>query len=621
MSLLIQQLVNGLALGSVYVLMAIGFTLIFGVLRLLNMAHGELYMLGAYLAYTGIAILGLSPWLAIPGAIATVFVLAGVIERIAFRPLRDSPHFIPLVSTIAVSTIILESIRNLYGPYMFGLEALLPIKLIDLGPVRIQPMQILLIGSGTALTIALQVFLGRTQLGKAVRATSQDLIACRVLGLNVDRIIALTFAIGSALGAVAGILVSMYVGAIFPDMGYVALFKAFTAAVLGGMGNVKGAVIGGVVLGLVESLGSAYLPSGFSDALPYLMLFGVLLLFPGGLLRTAASNEASHTAHPVGEGLLHRLAHKRIPDVHPAAVAVVAALVALCVAPFLQDYVLRILFTVAIYAFMALGTNVVLGLAGQLSLSHAAFFAIGAYASAILATKANFDPWPAMLAGVVIAVILGYAISFVTFRVKGYYLALVTLAFAETVRVVLSFWIDLTRGMMGIRGIPPLRLGSIAIDTPLRFFDLSVVLLAVGIAAYTLIAYSHVGRALLAMRDDEVAARSIGLRANRLKTFAFVVSAVFPALGGSVLAHYYTAITPDFAQLGETVTALVIVVIGGLGSAAGAVFGSAIVNILPELFRAFGDYRLLIYGIIILVVILFQPQGMFSIGRRLARSG
>jgi branched-chain amino acid transport system permease protein len=318
--------------------------------------------------------------------------------------------------------------------------------------------------------------------------------------------------------------------------------------------------------------------------------------------------------------LLERLLGGWQDRVSPGRLGLVAGVTVLAVAPLLGEYPLRILVTIALYALMALGSSLVLGLAGQLSLCHAAFFAIGGYTSAILTTRTGLGFWTALLTGMVLAALSGLAVSLVTFRVRGYYLALVTLAFAELVRVVVSYWIDVTRGMMGIRGIPPVTLGPWVLDTPLDMFYLSAGFCLVGLVVYQAVTYSVVGRALLAVRDDETAARASGLNTRALKIFAFAASAVFASAGGSILAHYYTAITPDLASIHETTAVLVIVVIGGLGSAAGAVFGSMVVNLLPEVFRGFGEYRLLVYGLILLIVILYQPQGVFSIGRRLARS-
>jgi branched-chain amino acid transport system permease protein len=622
MEVFLQQLANGIALGSVYALIAIGFTLIFGVLRLLNMAHGELYTLGAYLAYAGVVSLTWSPWLALPVAVLAVFFLAIGIEKIAFKPLREAPHFIPLVSTIAVSIILLEVIRLSYGPYMFGFESILPTASFDFGLLRINLTQAFLVAVSLSATAALQVFLKYSKWGKAIRAASQDLTVGRLLGINVDRVIALTFGLGSALGAVAGILIAMYVGAMYPDMGFVALVKAFTAAILGGMGSVPGAVLGGYVLGVVESLGAAYLPSGFSDALPYVVLFLVLLFLPGGLIRARAAQDV--TAQPaighVGMGLLQRLLGNWHERAHPKTLGAALTVLAVIVTPFLVEYAQRILFQIALYASMALGTNLVLGLAGQLSLAHAAFFAIGAYSSAILTTRLGFDFWSGLAVGAVIAFVAGIAVSLATFRVRGYYLALVTLAFAEIVRVIISYWIDLTRGMMGIRGIPPITIGPWELSSPLAMFYIAFVFCLLGAAIYQAITYSTVGKGLLALRDDELAARSAGLDTRQLKVIAFSIGAVYASCGGSIVAHYYTAITPDLASLHETIAILVILVVGGLGSAAGAVFGSTVVNLLPEIFRGFGDYRLLVYGIILFLMILYQPQGVFSITRRLART-
>ncbi len=626
MNLFFQQLVNGVALGGVYALIAIGFTLIFGVLRLLNMAHGEIYMLGAYLAYLFLTILDLPPFVAVPLALIAIFAISLLVERFAFRPLRNAPHFVPLVSTIAVSTILLEVVRLAFGPYMFGFDSFISTTFVRVGTISIGSSQLMMLLLSVVLTVALQIFLMCSQWGKAIRAVSEDVTVSGLLGINVNRVVGVTFAIGSTLGAVAGILVAMHFGAIYPNMGFVALVKAFTAAILGGMGSVPGAVIGGLMLGIVESLGAAYLPSGFSDAVPYVALFAVLLLRPSGLFKRAGgSDDPSHQGNPhTTGGLLDRILPQRGAQSLAAGVdiakliAVAGVVAALAIAPFLGDYALRILITIVVYAMMALGTNVILGLAGQLSLSHAAFFAIGAYSSALLTTHYGLDAWSAMAVGAMLAAAAGALISLVTFRVRGYYLALVTLAFAELVRIIIGHWNSFTGGMMGVRAIPAPRIGPWVIDSPLSFFYLSAVIGVIGLAVYDAIAYSVKGRALIALRDDEVAASASGLGVQRLKIVAFTLSAVFPAIGGSLMAHYYSAITPDLAAMNETVTVLVIAVIGGLGSAAGALFGSVIVNLLPELFRNLGDYRVLAYGVILFVTVLYQPGGVFSISRRLA---
>jgi branched-chain amino acid transport system permease protein len=626
MDFFLQQLTSGVVLGSVYALIAIGFTLTFGVLRLLNMAHGELYMLGAFMAHLAINILHIPIWLGLPLALLAVFLIAMGIERLAFRPLRDAPHFIPLVSTIAVSTILLEAVRLGFGPYMVNFDSVVPNLSFQWGPLQISLLQLFMLGLSLALMALVQLFLMRSRWGRAIRGTAQDSVVSGLLGINADRVIGLTFAIASVLGAVAGILIAMYFGAIYPNMGFVALVKAFTAAILGGMGSVPGAVLGGFVLGIAESLGSGYLPSGFSDALPYVMLFVVLLFMPGGLTRQKVQDTPHHGAMQQGRSLLERLLGPGIATRPPRTgrdrallIALAGALLISAVAPFLNDYMLRVLVTIAVYGAMALGVNLILGLTGQLSLSHAAFFAIGAYASGLLTTRMGFSFLGAMAVGVVVAATLGALVSLATFRVRGYYLALVTLAFAEIIRVTIGHWTSVTGGMMGVRGIPAPKIGPWTIDTPLGYFYLSMVFCLIAFTLYDAIAYSVKGRAMMAIRDDELAARACGLPVLQLKIAAFTASAVFPAVGGSIMAHYYTAITPDLAQMSETVSMLLIFVIGGLGSAAGAVFGAVAVNLLPELFRNFGDYRLFVYGVILLLMILYQPNGVFSIGRRLAR--
>ncbi|MDB5965882.1 MAG: transporter permease protein, partial [Polaromonas sp.] len=590
------------------------------------MAHGELYMLGAFFAYLGAGILHMPIWAAIPFALVLVFFLAMGIERVALKPLRKAPHFIPLVSTIAVSTILTEGVRLAFGPYNISFDTVISNTGIQFGPLHVSPMQLFILALSLILMTAVQLFLTRSKWGRAIRGTAQDTTVSGLLGINANRVIGVTFAISSVLGAVAGILIAMYFGAIYPSMGFVALIKAFTAAILGGMGSVPGAVLGGFVLGIAESLGSAYLPSGLSDALPYVLLFVALLFLPGGLTGQKPIDATHHGAIQTGRSLLERLfpeksqgdANRKRVD-YVMMVAIAGTVLLCCAAPFMSDYVLRVLTVISIYAMMALGINFILGLTGQLSLSHAAFFAIGAYSSGLLTTRFEFGFAGAMIVGALISAALGALVSLATFRVRGYYLALVTLAFAEIVRVIIGHWNSVTGGMMGVRGIPAPTFGPWVIDSTLSFFYLSMGVCIVAFVLYDAIAFSVKGRSMMAVRDDELAARASGLPVLKLKIAAFTLSAIFPAVGGSLMAHYYTAITPDMALMSETVSMLVIVVIGGLGSAAGAVFGAAVINLLPEAFRNLGDYRLLVYGAILLVMVLFQSHGVFSIGRRLSR--
>jgi branched-chain amino acid transport system permease protein len=290
----VEQLVNGLTLGSIYALVALGYTMVYGILLMINFAHSEIFMLGAF---AGCGILVIAPALPWPLAVALAFVCAMIVcggaavtvEKLAYRPLRRAPRLAPLISAIGVS-IVLQNAMFLWRDDFVGFPPILPQQRLEVGNVDISSTQIVILVSALLLMSGLWLFVNRTRLGKAIRACSQDREAAELMGIPVNRMISVTFFIGAALGAAAGILYSFYYGSIKYNMGFVPGMKAFTAAVLGGIGNVPGAMLGGIVLGVAESLGTGFLPEAeWKDVFAFAILIIVLIVRPSGLLgeRTA----------------------------------------------------------------------------------------------------------------------------------------------------------------------------------------------------------------------------------------------------------------------------------------------------------------------------------------------
>ncbi len=289
-----QQLINGLVLGAVYALIALGYTMVYGILELINFAHGEVYMLGAYFAIIVLGILtslGLSAYslpltLLITMASAMLFCGAyGVmIERVAYRPLRRASKLTPLISAVGMSITLQNVVMLTQGNEYKNLPPLLPSRGISLFGAKIAPVEIIILVTSVILMAGLHLFVTRTRLGKAMRATSQDMTMAGLVGININAVISLTFVIGSMLAAVAGVMVTLYYGVVHYFMGYTAGLKAFTAAVLGGIGSIPGAMLGGVMLGIIENFGASYVSSVYKDAFAFLVLIITLILRPAGLL-------------------------------------------------------------------------------------------------------------------------------------------------------------------------------------------------------------------------------------------------------------------------------------------------------------------------------------------------
>ena len=278
-----QQLINGLSLGLTYSLTAIGFTLIFGVLGLINFAHGEIYMLGGFFAFTLIAFLKVNYFVAFLLAIAFSGLLGYLLERIGFRPLRNAIPEATLIATLGISTFLKELANIIWGPETHTIDTPFLSSSFSVGNLQISVIQILILVVSIILMWLLQMILFKTKTGYAIRAISQDMNASYLMGVNVDNTIVMTFIIGSALGGAAGVLMGTYYGAFYPTMGYMPGIKAFVAMILGGLTSIPGAVLGGVILGVSETLAGAYISTGFQDAISFLILILILLFFPQGL--------------------------------------------------------------------------------------------------------------------------------------------------------------------------------------------------------------------------------------------------------------------------------------------------------------------------------------------------
>lgn len=266
--MLLQQFANGIMLGSTYALVAIGYTLVFGVLRLLHLAHAEVYMIGAFIGLQLMLWLPVGPLVAIAGAFVGCALLGVLLELIAFRPIRRrGGHFLaPIVSTLGAGLVLQEVATKLFGAEQVGFPQRLEPTLYHFGPIALSSAQLLILLISVTAMLLLHLFISRTRYGMAMRATAESLPIASILGIDVDKVIMLTFAVASALGGVAGVLIGLAFNAISPFMGTQMVVKGMAVILIGGLGNIYGAMLGGLVLGLVEVLSVAYLASSYRDA-------------------------------------------------------------------------------------------------------------------------------------------------------------------------------------------------------------------------------------------------------------------------------------------------------------------------------------------------------------------
>ncbi|MFM9982415.1 MAG: branched-chain amino acid ABC transporter permease [Burkholderiales bacterium] len=307
MDIFIQQLINGLTLGSVYAVVALGYTMVYGIIQLINFAHGELVMIGAMVAFTLIGVLvptGLHPLLivliATGCAVPVCMLVAYAMERLAYRPLRRAPRLAPLITAIGVSIILQHVALLVWTRNNLAFPQIIKTVSYHIGGATITNVQIAIMGMSVAMMAGLALLVYRTRLGTAMRATAQNAQVAGLMGIDINRMIAATFVIGAALAAVAGVMVGSYYGIAHYQMGALLGMKAFAAAVLGGIGNLPGAMLGGLLLGVVEALGAGYIGdltgdvfgSNYQDVFAFLVLIAVLVFRPSGLLGERVGDRA-----------------------------------------------------------------------------------------------------------------------------------------------------------------------------------------------------------------------------------------------------------------------------------------------------------------------------------------
>lgn len=285
MTTFLQQLINGLSVGSIFALVALGYTMVYGIIKLINFAHGDIYMLGAYMGFFASTTLGLSFFPTMLLAMVVCMITGVIIEKVAYKPLRNASRITSLITAIGVSLLLEYGMMYIMGPNIRTYPAnFFPKEIYEVAGLQISNHQLLIFITSIVLMIALQLIVKKTKIGKAMRAVSTDPDAAQLMGINVNHTISFTFAIGSALAGAAGVMIAMYYNSIDPLMGMIPGLKAFIAAVFGGIGIIPGAMLGGEAIGILETMASGYGFSMIKDAIVYLILIVILIIKPAGLL-------------------------------------------------------------------------------------------------------------------------------------------------------------------------------------------------------------------------------------------------------------------------------------------------------------------------------------------------
>ena len=609
------QFLNGLASASALFLVAAGLTLIFGVTRVVNFAHGSLYMLGAYCAYTfGNALAdvagrgALSFWLGLLAAALTVALIGALVERILLKRLYDAPELMQLTATFAVVLIIRDVALYLWGAQdLLGPRAPGFAGTIEILGHSIPQYDLFLIVAAPMVLVALTLLVTRTRFGMLIRAAAENRALIATLGIDQGRLFTAVFALGAFLAGLAGALqLPREPANLGMDLAIIA--DAFVVTVVGGLGSIPGAFLAAALIGVtkafcialgdVDAFGVTFALPKLTLVVEFLIMAIVLALKPQGLLGKPPPVLVT-TALPEQRALV-------VAPTRRAALVAGMVVLGMVILPFVRDEYSAVLMTdIVIAALFAASLQFLLATGGMTSFGHAAYFGVGAYAAA-LAVRAGLP----MLAAVAIAP-LAAGVAAVVFgwfcvRLAGVYMAMLTLAFAQIVWSIAFQWESVTGGSNGIVGIWPAT--WLTSRTAFYYFALAVV----AIAAFVLIRVSHspFGLALRGVRDSPLRAAALGINVVGVRWRAFALAGLFAGIAGSLFAFSKGSISPESLAIPRSVDAIVMVLLGGLNALFGPLLGAGAFTWLADSLARGTEYWRALLGALILAIVLVFPTGI-----------
>ncbi|WP_034301543.1 ABC transporter permease [Herbaspirillum sp. RV1423] len=623
LSSLIVQMINGLADASAMFLVAAGLSLIFGVTRIVNFAHGSFYMLGIFIAYTLVSLIGASGigfWSAVLLSACAVALLGAVVEIAILRRIYRAPELFQLLATFALALVLKDAALYVWGPEdLFGPRAPGLAGSVELLGRRLPQYDLALICIGPAVLGLLWLLLNRTRWGTLIRAATQDRDMVGALGINQSRLFTGVFALGCFLAGLGGALQGPRIPANLA-LDLETIGNAFVVVVVGGMGSIGGAFLAALLIAEIKALcvafgqvsigGVAFSLSKLTLVAEFLVMACILVVRPWGLL--GKPQAASRVAGPPEAPLRPAGATQRK--------LLLAGLALLLAAPLLSasfPYLTVLLVEILIAILFAASLHFMMGPGGMHSFGHAAYFGLGAYAAALALTRLQLPMEAALIVGPLAAA--GGALLFGWFcvRLSGVYLAMLTLAFAQIVWAVIYQWDDVTGGSNGLVGIWP----SDWAAAPTAFYYLALALSVIGVWLLRRVLFSPFGYAMRAGRDSPLRAEAIGIDVRRVQWMAFVVAGLFCGVAGALFAFSKGSISPEAISVGRSVDGLVMVMLGGLQTLLGPVVGAAVFTWLQDVVARETDYWRALLGLTILALVLLFPAGIAGFFSRHADRG
>ena len=591
------QLLNGLASASSLFLVSAGLSLIFGVTRIVNFAHGSLYMLGLYVAYSLIEMLGRTPlgfWGAVALAALAVGLVGIVIEVLVLRRIYRAPELFQLLATFAIVLVIKDAAlfawgpEDLVGPRAPGLSGAVEI----LGK-RIPVYDLLLIAIGPLVLAVMHLLLRRTRWGALVRAATQDREMVGALGVDQAWLFTSVFFVGSVLAGLGGALQIPREPANL-DLDLSVIADAFVVTVVGGLGSLGGALLAAVLIGVAKAFCIGLGFSKLTLVAEFVIMGVVLVARPYGLFgKPQAVARAAGDAPP--------------PLSPPRWTFSVAWIALFAVVPLVADqYVSVVLIDIACFALFAASLHFIMGPAGMVSFGHAAYFGLGAYAGAVLFKKAGLPMEAALVLAPFCAGLFAVVYGWFCVRLSGVYLAMLTLAFAQISWSIVFQWDSVTDGSNGMVGIWP---AAWLADKNVYYY-VALALCGAGIAFLWRVLFSPFGYVLRAGRDSPLRAEAIGIDVRGFQWAAFVLAGTLAGLAGAVFAFSKGSISPSVVSIGQSTDGLVMVLLGGVHTLVGPVVGAAAFTWLRDVLARETDFWRAGLGFVILLIVLLFPQGL-----------
>ncbi|MBC9205820.1 ABC transporter permease [Roseomonas aerophila] len=609
MDSLIVQALNGLASASSLFLVAAGLTVIFGVSRIVNFAHGSLYMLGAYLGWTltshgPLAELGgfFGFWGGVLLAALATGLIGAAIEFLLLRRIYRAPELFQLLATFAVVLVVQDIALLIWGPQdLLGPRAPLLRGATEILGLRFPRYELFLICVGPVMLGLLWLLFHRTRFGILLRAATQDREMVAALGVDQRRLFTSVFALGSALAGLAGAL-QLPREAVNLHMDMAVIVEAFVIVVIGGLGSLGGAFLAALLIGELHAFGILVFPR-ITLVLAFLVMAAVLVLRPHGLLGRKPSGllPAAVPSPPL----------PRAPRwlVQAGAVALVLLVV---LPPFLGDYALSVMADMAMMVLFAASLHLIMGPGGMASFGHAAYFGAGAYGAALLAKHFAAPMEVGLVFAPFAAGIVGLVFGWFCVRLSGVYSAMLTLAFAQIAWSTAFQWVEVTGGDNGILGVWP----SEWARGKLVFWYLALALCGLGVVLLRRLLYAPFGMALRAQRDSPLRAEAIGIDTLRVRWVGFAIAAAAAGMAGALFAYGKGSVFPSFLGIPRSVDALVMVLLGGVQTVLGPLLGAVAYSGLQEQLVRISDLWRLVLGVAILALVLFFPGGLAGALRR-----